>query len=387
MTFPCRRKSIAQFSLAMVALSAKGMVPDSECDLAEPSFVAEKQHCLLQTVSSKERPVFKAPARSTSISDVQELSWTTNSGQQHHNCSGSGFEVDFTGSHNGMAITNGLILKKGSCSSTSGSDIPRIMQALTCQDEATGCHMWCAPVWQSHYDTTDWSGFDSRCKGWNGTFDSSDKSCADIGKLFTWARAEVPSSKNEMELTFAIPKACTHWCSPLWVTIYDPSNWAKSYRWCFNQQGDWGTCDQTDDVPLNTWTKRRFRFSDFMEKHGYEVTNFVLELAVYAEDSSMEVMVDKVKLLHVAEKKVKSTTQAPGDTQSGACGSQKSCGSDHQCCRKGDSVIDAKCCPKDWSCCEDSCCPSYYTCTITENGHTCKPPTDEYSEMPAVCSI
>lgn len=187
--------------------------------------------------------------------------------------------------------------------------------------------------------------------------------------------------KNELDLTFAIPKSCSHWCAPLWVTLYDKKNWAKSYRWCFNKQDDWGVCDESETVSLSTWHEKNFRFMAFMQKHGYAAETFVLELAVYSEFEAAEVLINSITLSEVT----RVTTPPPTDHKT--CGSENVCGDDHQCCRKGDSEVDAKCCPKSWSCCEDSCCPSYFNCTITDAGHTCKPPTEEVQQKPELCSL
>lgn len=289
-----------------------------------------------------------------------------------------------------MAITNGILLRKGDCSLTPNSSKPVLTQDLSCAPEATGCHMWCAPIWQSDYDTTDWSGYDARCNNWDGSFNSTDSVCAKTGRLFTWARAYTPSTKNVLDLNFAIPHNASSWGSPLWVTLYDPMNWAKSYRWCFNQKNDWGACDVSEDVSLSQWHNRDFKFTSFMEKHGYAAPSFVLELAVYAESKSLEVLINNLHLRHVEE----LTTPEPpswvleAQGMSKACGSEGACGIDHQCCRKDNSTVDARCCPKNWQCCEDSCCPHYYTCNISTAGHTCSPPERErIHNPPGLCQM
>jgi len=315
------------------------------------------------------------------------LAWTTNIGQDYHHCKGSKFSVDYTGVHGGMVVKKGMRLKKGLCPHRVNGTIPYFTKALSCKAEATGCHMWCAPVFQSHHDTLDWSAFDSRCKGWDRSFNSNDTECSKMGKVFSWARVDVPSSKNALALSFAISEGCTSWCSPLWVTVYDPKNWAKSFRWCFNRKDDWGVCDNSTSVALSSWHDEKFKFSYFMEKHGYIPEHLTLELAVYSEFESPEIMINSMKLIHVAEKKKTAVKDGEPKLLAVQCGSEPSCGSDHQCCRLGDSEVDAKCCPKDWSCCEDSCCPSYFVCNITEGGHRCSPPKDEVIAMPELCSL
>jgi hypothetical protein len=306
------------------------------------------------------------------------MSWTTNVGQKEHSCDGSDFQV-VDGKHNGLMVKNGMLLTKGECphstSPAKKSSKPHFTQLLSCEATATGCHMWCAPVWQSHYDTTDWSAFDSRCKGWNGEL-KKDTACAQAGRLFTWARTEVPVSKNMLELSFAISEGCSHWCAPLWVTVYDTKNWAKSFRWCINRKDDWGVCDSQEDVSINVWHDRTFKFSQFMQKHGYDADHYALEFAVYSEFEKAEVLINNIAL---SKAKDITTTLSPEEEKAknppsiNKCGSTK-CGSEEQCCRGKNPQFDAKCCPKEWSCCEDSCCPSYYKCTVTEFGHTCKPP-------------
>merc|ERR1719191_2329586 len=116
------------------------------------------------------------------------LPWTTNVGQDHHSCPGSRFQMDYTGDHNGLTVDKGAVLTKGSCPNLPSTAKPIFTHELHCATAATGCHMWCAPVWASHHDTTDWSAFDSRCKDWDGTFNASDSACSTTSKLFTWAR-------------------------------------------------------------------------------------------------------------------------------------------------------------------------------------------------------
>mmetsp|Transcript_41423 Transcript_41423/g.65637 ORF Transcript_41423/g.65637 Transcript_41423/m.65637 type:complete len:391 (-) Transcript_41423:46-1218(-) len=323
------------------------------------------------------------------IRKAKDVSWTTNMGQKHHKCKGSRFEVDFTGTHKGLVVKNGMLLAKGDCHHEGSSrSKPVLSQGLTCESKATGCHMWCAPVWQSYYDSTDWSAFDSRCKDWDGDFKEKDLTCRQAGRLFTWARTVAPNARNALELTFAIADGCKHWCSPLWVTIYDPSNWAKSFRWCFNQKDQFGVCDRTEDVALNGWQSRKFQFHDFLQKHGYDADEYAVELAVYSEFDKAEVLINEIKFVHVAEKAI--TTSPPPDKPQHSikkCGSQKTCGGEEHCCRKGDSTVDAKCCPSAWSCCEDSCCPASYICAITQFGHTCTPPKHEEPKKPDLCNI
>jgi len=410
MVVPFCRASLACTAVAMVVLFGSGFaneVEECESPLEQEHSSSQQSACLLQRSrsevtserpqvnpqlvqrkskdqkGSKDQPALKQKQSSKSHSpqSFKDLSWTTNIGQMHHECAGSRFEVDFTGTRSGMAVNSGMLLSKGTCSDSINTTMPSLTQALTCEKTGTGCHMWCAPVWQSHYDTTDWSAFDSRCKNWDGGFNDNDTQCANTGKVFTWARTEVPSSKNALEMTLAIATNCSTWCAPLWITIYDTKNWAKSYRWCFNRKDDWGACDNAEDVSLYAWHDRKFEFHHFMHKHGYTADTFALEFATYSEFEAAEVLMNSVQLTHV-----KDTTPAPlPDHQ--ACGSTRQCSSKHQCCRKGDSEVDAKCCPTTWSCCEDSCCPSYYTCSITAFGHTCKPPTDEVATKPDLCHL
>lgn len=367
---------VVRLVIAAVVLSAKAR-QDSE-------------QCLLQMGRSKAH----GQAEEYMVQEEgKSLSWTTNIGQKNHNCSGSKFKVDFTGSHGGLAVSKGMILKKGKCPYTATATkttAPFFTQKLSCEAKETGCHMWCAPVWQSHFDTTDWSAFDRRCTGWDGASNASDLACAKTGRLFTWARTDTPSPKlkNKLSLTFAVLEECDQWCAPLWVTIYDPKNWAKNFRWCFNRKDDWGVCDKTEDVSLGKWHDREFEFNQFMQKHGYIAESYVLEFAVYAEFKAVEVMINTIKLSHVD---YKPATEPPKSEDSKpvikSCGAADHCGSNQQCCRKAGSVDEAKCCPKSWSCCEDSCCPSYYNCTITDAGHTCKPPIVKAPEKPALCQM
>merc|ERR1719393_1105909 len=118
-----------------------------------------------------------------------------------------------------MVVSHGMLLKKGKCKADSTHTSPSFTKSLTCEDDSTGCHMWCAPVWQSHHDTTDWGAFDERCRKWDGSFRGNDTVCSKTGKVFTWARTQVPETKNELDLNFAISNACSHWCAPLWVTV------------------------------------------------------------------------------------------------------------------------------------------------------------------------
>jgi len=318
--------------------------------------------------------------------NAMALSWTTNIGQEFHDCNGSRFKVGYSGTKGGMVVNNGMYMKVGKCAPN--GTVPLFTQELTCEANATGCHMWCAPVWQSHHDMEDWGAFDARCQGWDGGFRSEDAACVKMGKIFTWARVDLPEHKNLLQLTYAITKGCTHWCAPLWVTLYDKTNWAKSYRWCINRKDDWGVCDNEQTVSKGAWHDGKFSIAKFMEKHGYLAGQFVLELAVYSEFEDPEVIINSIKLSYVHEVipteppnlAVTVATHAP-------CGSEPACGDEHQCCRKGNSEVDAKCCPKDWTCCEDSCCPSYYNCTVTDLGHTCKPPVGEVYEVPKLCSL
>lgn len=407
--------SFAHVALAIFMLSCKAFCRDDECQLP-PSHTTsdDRQSCLLQKSRSQvltedpgrllqhksskkaqgkkahdgHKHASKAKKQKKSVTTAADLSWTTNIGQENHKCTGSSVEVDFSGTHNGMVLHDGILIKKGKCPhAEKRTATPFFTKDLSCEANVTGCHMWCAPVWQSHYDTTDWSAYDVHCKGWDGSFNASDLQCAKAGRIFSWARAEVPSSKNALEMDLALTQNCTAWCAPLWVTIYDQKNWAKSYRWCFNRKSEWGSCDSSEDVALSSWHQRTFEFSSFMQKHGYSAGSYVLELAVYSEFEASEVVINSLTLFH--KKEAPATTLAPPVKEKKAveptCGSEKSCGSDHQCCRKGDSEVDAKCCPSNWSCCEDSCCPSYYTCTITEFGHTCKPPKKEEVKKPDLC--
>lgn len=423
MALHIRGASVVCLALTIAVLSLGASASDAECELVEPSVQdRSNQQSLLQRALTDVHPHTKGDTdsklvqpKAASIGDhlvkgtkrtiktsvttqqkkkkragvqtAEDLSWTTNVGQKHHNCSGSHFKMDFTGTHNGMVLEHGLILKKGKCPRTNSTK-PLNTQALSCGNKSTGCHMWCAPVWQSHGDTLDWSAFDSRCSKWDGSFQGDDTTCAKAGHVFTWARAELAPTKNHLDLTFAMVSNCTQWCSPLWVTVYDPRNWAKSFRWCFNKKDEWGVCDRSDEVSLDTWHDKEFSFTLFMEKHGYTPEHFVVEFAVYAEFKSAEVLINSLKVSHVAEITTKNVTLAVEATEAPkTCGGQQSCSDDRQCCRKGDSEVDAKCCPKDWSCCEDSCCPAYYTCSITEFGHTCKPPTNEQHKKPELCSL
>jgi len=376
--------SAVSLALACVVLSTSVFAKDDNCQSQEDIDVQGTGHSLLQAARAQSK-VHKGPFEGLK----KTLSWTTNIGQEHHDCKDSRFEVDFNGTLSGMAVTNGMLLKKGACSLTPTSTKPALTQDLSCEPEASGCHMWCAPVWQSDYDTKDWTGFGNRCSSWDGTLNSADSACAKTSRIFTWARVDVPNKKNVLDLTFAIPHDASSWGSPFWVTLYDPLNWAKSYRWCFNQKGDWGTCDSTEEVSLSKWHDRTFKFSSFMEKHGFAANDYVLELAVYAEFESLEVLVNNLKLKHVKEL---TTTSAPPsfllEKTTRPCGSEGACGSDHQCCRKDNSTLDARCCPKNWTCCEDSCCPEYYTCNIVNGGHTCSPPEREMIHVkPGLCQM
>jgi len=352
----------------------------------------EGEQCLLQRSRSKIRTHVSSTFSKDHAHDFvgvfgeidlfkhKPLAWTTNVGQDFHDCSGSHFKTNYSGTRSGMVVKDGMILKVGHCAPN--GTVPTVTQGISCQANATGCHMWCAPVWQSYHDTQDWGAFDERCRGWDGESVSNDAGCVKMGQIFTWARVELPQHKNHLALTYAITKNCTRWCSPLWVTIYDKNNWAKAYRWCVNRKDDWGMCDDEEVVSKGTWHDKAFDLSKFMQKHGYLAEEFVLELAVYSEFEDPEVMFNSLKLSHVNEDS--SVIPESGEN----CGSQPACGVEHQCCRKGNSEVEATCCPKAWSCCEDSCCPNYYNCTITDAGHTCKPPIEHVPlAPPALCSL
>jgi len=332
-----------------------------------------------------------SPKKKSKSTNAVGLSWTTNIGQEFHQCNGSRFNVGYSGTKGGMVVHNGMYLKVGDCAPN--GTVPLFTQELTCEANTTGCHMWCAPVWQSHHDTSDWGKFDERCRGWDGDFRSEDAACVKIGKIFTWARVDLPEHKNQLDMTYAIAKGCKKWCAPMWVTLYDKVNWAKSYRWCINRKDEFGVCDNEKNVSKGTWHEGKFSIMKFMEKHGYLAGQFVLELALYSEFEAPEVIINSIKLSYVKEA---IPTKPPNDPvlavnisqkKEAPCGSEPACGDDHQCCRKDNSDVDAKCCPKDWSCCEDSCCPSRYTCTITDMGHTCKPPVGEVYPVPAICAL
>jgi len=382
---------------ACLAVPAAARV-ESECEATargnqEATQGAERSLMQMSTgIASKPRHAVHAPkhklkkSKPRSHANIASMSWTTNVGQPTHRCTGSRFVSDFSGKYKGMTVQNGLLLTKAKCPSQVSTK-PILTQQLSCDKTATGCHMWCAPVWQSHYDSTDWSAFDSRCKDWGGEFRSSDTECGKTSRLFTWARTDVASAHNTLDLTFAIATGCTHWCAPLWVTIYDTNNWAKSFRWCFNRKGDWGVCDKEEFVSTGNWQDRSFKFSEFMQKHGYESKAYALEFAVYAEDELAEVLLKKVELSYVKDV---TTTQKPQPEQEKPdvrkCGSKDACGSEERCCRKGDSVVDAKCCPSAWKCCEDTCCPSYYECEVTKFSHACKAPKEE-RKPPGLCEL
>mmetsp|Transcript_43744 Transcript_43744/g.76746 ORF Transcript_43744/g.76746 Transcript_43744/m.76746 type:complete len:443 (+) Transcript_43744:56-1384(+) len=328
---------------------------------------------------------------------LEQIQWRTNIGQEHHACYGSKFDVDVSGSYGGLVLKEGMLLRKGKCQHSKKNSKPLYTQLLSCEDEATGCHMWCAPVWISHHDSTNWAAYDERCKTWNGSFDDSDSACQKADKLFTWARTEVPTGKNALDMTFAITKDCDRWCSPLWVTVYDEDDFAKSWRWCFNRKDDWGSCDTQQDISLGKWHELSFQMDQFVQKHGYHPDSLILELAIYAEfDATPEVIVSHLKFNE--ESQVATTTKAPPIEMKGEfdrhkgkiqnCG-QRPCGKDQKCCRKGgNSTLVTKCCPTDWQCCEDSCCPSYYTCTVTdEKHHSCDAPAEEPPKKPELCML
>lgn len=383
---------LAKLVPACAAILATHLVHthEAECDITSPS-VHEAKHrggqSLIQRLSFSSKQNTQSFAIKQNL--VADMSWTTNIGQKHHTCKGSRFEVDFTGTHKGMVVKKGMLLAKGDCGQKVGhKSKPLLSQSLTCDAASTGCHMWCAPVWTSYNDSTDWSAFDSRCKGWNGDFKENDSTCAKTGRLFTWARTMAPKTKNVLELTFAITESCKHWCSPLWVTIYDSANFGKSFRWCFNRENEFSVCDHAQDVSINGWQTRRFAFHEFLQKHGYDAEEYVVELATYSEFQKSEVLFNQIDFSHVTSKPTttsppvgeKTTTHLP-------CGSQKACDADEQCCRQGDSMVNAKCCPSTWSCCEDSCCPAFYTCAISDLGHTCVPPKEEAVKKPELCRL
>jgi len=394
------RASAARWALTSVILSFSVFANEDSCQSEEIDSMQGRGACLLQGAPTRAKMDLEAgigKAQTQKKLDVTKLigtpeglkktlSWSTNVGQPQHSCKGSHFQLDFNGTQSGMVVTNGMLLKKGDCAQEPKTTKPVLTKGLSCDAEATGCHMWCAPVWQSYYDTTDWSGFDARCKGWDGSFNATDSDCAKTGRLFTWARAEIPSTKNELDMTFAIPHNCASWGAPLWVTIYDPTNYGKSYRWCFNKQDDFGGCDKSEIVSLSKWHDHNFKFASFMEKHGYAAINYVLELSVYSEFEPLEVLINNLKLRYVKEE---TTTKAPAlkKEKPKPCGSEVTCGIDHQCCRKLNSTVDARCCPIDWKCCEDSCCPQYYTCSVTGAGHTCTPPESEELRKPLLCQL
>lgn len=325
----------------------------------------------------------------------RRLAWTTNIGQDGHSCSGSKFDVDVSGDYSGLVLKEGILLKKGSCQQSKTKAKPLYTQELTCDDDATGCHMWCAPVWISHKDASNWGEFDERCRSWNGSYVTSDAICKKADHLFTWARTEVPSGKNMLDLKFAITKSCDRWCSPLWVTLYDEADFAKSWRWCFNRKDDWGGCDIQQDVGEKEWHEHSFKITQFVQKHGYAPDLMILELSVYAEfNDSPEVIMSLVQFSEESqEAATPKPTEMKGDIdkhaakmQSRNCG-QAPCGKDQKCCRKGNSTLATKCCPTDWQCCEDSCCPAYYTCTADNGKHSCDAPKDEPKKKPDLCML
>jgi hypothetical protein len=385
--------SAISLALACAILSTGVFANDDNCQSEEVVDVQSKGPSLLQARGTRSKAL-KGPFEGLK----KTLSWTTNIGQEHHDCQDSRFEAGFNGTISGVAVFNAMLLKKGACSLIPNSTKPVFTRELSCEPEATGCHMWCAPVWHADFDTKDWTAFGARCSNWDGTFDQADSACAKTGRLFTWSRVDVPGAKNVLDMTFAIPRDPTTWGSPFWVTIYDPLNWAKSYRWCFNQQGDYGSCDSVEYVPLSQWHDRSFKFSSFMSKHGFAANDYVLELAVYSESESLEVVINNLHLRHVEEpegpaEEPPTTTAAPSlfleeANPSRPCGSEGNCGILHQCCRKANATLEARCCPKNWKCCEDSCCPEYYTCNRANGLHTCNPPERGMTHgSPRVCQI
>lgn len=353
---------------------------------------SSNSRAVVHEVSHSQRVDHRGGVRAV-IDVLKGLSWTTNIGQQFHSCKGSKFDVEVSGDYSGLVIDKGILLKKGSCQHASSSTVPLYTQQLSCKDDATGCHMWCAPVWTSHRDTTDWGAFDERCRTWNGSFGPSDAACEKADHLFTWARTDVPAGKNTLDLTFAIATGCNHWCSPLWVTVYDENDFAKSWRWCFNRKDDWGGCDSQEDVAPGSWHDRSFKLTQFVQKHGYSADSMILELAVYADfNAAPETLINRIKFRKVPE--VATTTpeppRSPGEKKHKAkienCGTEP-CKRDEMCCRKGNSTVDTKCCPTDWQCCEDSCCPSYFVCTISSGKHSCDAPIEEPPKKPDLCKL
>jgi len=393
-------------SLAVALFTVRGFASDvGDCPFSDSSGALEVGQVLLQRGLSETRSLLvehKSTKASQHKNDtdikyrkavIDVLSWTTNIGQEHHKCAGSRFETNYSGTRNGMVVADGMLLKKAKCAlaAHSNSSAPLTTKGLSCDSAATGCHMWCAPVWLSFKDQMYWPGFDERCKGWDGAFQSSDTVCADAGRVFTWARALLPppDQKNIIDLTFAITGGCSSWCAPLWVTLYDPKEWSKSFRWCFNRKDDWGNCDESIDVAENTWHDQQVTMAQFTSKHGYSPEHFALEIAAYSEFDGAEIVLNGLKLSHVSENGARNLVKVSNTPDAETCGNDIACGDDHQCCRKGDSEVDAMCCPINWSCCEDSCCPTAFTCTITDAGHTCLPVLEDNSSMtaPALCSL
>jgi len=289
---------------------------------------------------------------------LQDILWTTNVGKPGSDCPGSDFYQKtgkITGSE--LSLKKGLVLKKGKCSGSGDEpndfSAPLLTKEVSCNG-ATGCHPWCSPVFTSDRDTKNWTRMDELCKSWDGTPVTNDPECKSRSKIFSYIRTKVPEDKNRMYMKFAIPETtmCRHWCSLLWVTLYDTEDYGKSYRWCFGHQGDWGGCDEKEDIEVEEFTEHTFKLYKFSVKHLYKPEELKVELAIWNEFLSSELLIQNITFYHKDQ-------PAPEAGEKTKCGNVDRCDEGMKCCRD-ETGAKGNCCPETSSCVEEMCCPSYY---------------------------
>jgi len=343
----------------------------------------------------------------TSVGIPTDLAFTTNAGQSYNECPGSNFSIDQTGTFSGLVMKQGLRLTKGSCALDPKD--PRTIREMAC-DTSSGCHVWCAPVWNSWGDTLDWRTMDRVCSNWDGNpTPEEDPMCNKASRVYTWGRAVLPGDVVSINMVFAIlGDICKEHCTGLQVTVYDTQSWSKTFRWCFNHKRtevnhnahltEMSACDVAEDMALGAWRDRHFHLlTNFTGKFDYQPRQFAVELAVYSEFGASEVLVSSIdftkapRSLTAKATKINSpdllipvgmsegendedfSTPVPSsadDTE--YCGVIPKCPEGSRCCR----ARTQSCCPATFQCCGDLCCPRYHKCSaVSGKSAECLAPT------------
>jgi len=351
------------------------------------------------------------------------LAFTTNAGQAYNTCKGSTFAIDETGTYSGLVLKQGLRLTKGSCAVD--PKVPRGIQDMLC-DDSSGCHVWCAPVWNSYKDTLNWSAMDETCSNWDGNpkwmedpKHKEDSMCTKASNVYTWGRAVLPHNVVSINMVFAIlGDICKEHCTGLQATVYDTQSWSKTFRWCFNHQKfevnhneftEMSACDVVEDMPLGVWRDRHFHLlTNFTGKFDYEPRQLAFELAVYSEFGASEILVSSIDLTKTSRSltaKMNSsqipqipagmskgendedfaTPKPSSDEDTKYCGVIPKCPEGSRCCRGRTQ----SCCPKTFQCCGDLCCPHSHTCNAASGkASECLPPTTATPPVrPKLCSL